>query len=120
MGSGLSFNRHLHNGDPLTARTVQVPAGRPPDGQPPFTWEQSAVDALTFEGFANLTDWSLPAILYRLEKYNGFGYPNRTPPIITPFLLSFSNQYTSGKFVTVKHFDPPALSTRYRAAPHLL
>ena len=40
------FDRHLHNGDPLTARTVQVPAGRPKSGKPPFTWEESAVDAL--------------------------------------------------------------------------
>src|SRR5208337_1816485 len=49
MESSLNFNCHLHNGDPLTARTVQVPAGRPPNGQPPFTWEQSATDALTLE-----------------------------------------------------------------------
>jgi lysozyme family protein len=120
MESGLSFNRHLHNGDPLTARTVQVPAGRPPSGDPPFTWEQSAVDALTFEGFASQTDWSLPAILYRLEKYNGFGYRNRTPPIMTPYLWSFSNQYTSGKFVADKVFDPGAVSTQCGAALILL
>jgi lysozyme family protein len=31
---GLSFNRHLHNGDPLTARTVHIPRGRPKTGQP--------------------------------------------------------------------------------------
>ena len=29
------FNGHLHNGDPLTARTVQVPAGHPKTGSPP-------------------------------------------------------------------------------------
>lgn len=120
MESGLRFDRHLHNGDPLTARTVQVPAGRLPDGQPPFTWEQSAVDALTFEGFASLTDWSLPAILYRLEKYNGFGYRNRTPPIMTPYLWSFSNQYTSGKSVADRQFDPSAVSTQCGAALILL
>ena len=28
MESTLSFKGHLHNGDPLTARTKQVPAGR--------------------------------------------------------------------------------------------
>jgi lysozyme family protein len=37
LESSLNFGRHLHNGDPLTARTVQVPAGRPKTGQPPFT-----------------------------------------------------------------------------------
>jgi lysozyme family protein len=29
MEGGLAFNRHLHNGDPLTGRTVQKPSGRP-------------------------------------------------------------------------------------------
>ena len=37
MESGLRFDRHLHNGDPLTARTRHVPADRPADGDPPFT-----------------------------------------------------------------------------------
>src|SRR5438270_10644537 len=46
MEADLNFNCHLHNGDPLTARTVHVPAGRPVNGNPPFTWEESAVDAL--------------------------------------------------------------------------
>ena len=46
MEASLDFTRHLHNGDPLTARTVQVPAGRPTTGAPPFTWEASASDAL--------------------------------------------------------------------------
>jgi len=112
MECSLNFNTHLHNGDPLTARTVHVPAGRPLNGQPPFTWEASATDALTFEGFANLTDWSLPAILYRLEAYNGFGYRSRTPPIMTPYLWSASNQYTSGKFVADGQFDPNAVSAQ--------
>jgi lysozyme family protein len=116
MEASLNFNCHLHNGDPLTARTVHVPAGRPTSGQPPFTWEQSATDALTLEGFAGQTDWSLPAILYRLEKYNGFGYRNRTPPIMTPYLWSFSNQYTAGKFVADGKFDPNAVSTQCGAA----
>jgi lysozyme family protein len=116
MECGLSFNGHLHNGDPLTARTVHVPAGRPPDGQPPFTWEQSATDALTFQGFAGHSDWTVPAILYRLEAYNGFGYRNRTPPINTPYLWSFSNQYTSGKYVADGQFDANAVSTQCGAA----
>jgi len=39
-----SFKLHLHNGDPLTARTVNVPKGRPKTGQPPFAWGISAKD----------------------------------------------------------------------------
>src|SRR4051812_40453838 len=45
--ASLSFGTHLHNGDPLTARTKHVPAGRPKTGNPPFKWDESAVDALT-------------------------------------------------------------------------
>jgi lysozyme family protein len=47
LEASLSFTTHLHNGDPLTARTVHVPAGRPPTGNPPFQWFDSAIDALT-------------------------------------------------------------------------
>ena len=34
MEASQKFNGHLHNGDPLTARTVHVPKGRPPFRQP--------------------------------------------------------------------------------------
>src|SRR5690242_19094614 len=44
------FDWHLHNGDPLSARTYHEPPGRPPTGGPPFTWEVSATDALTMPG----------------------------------------------------------------------
>src|SRR2546426_3780207 len=44
MEASFDFTRHLHNGDPLTARTVQEPPNRPASGQPPFTWEESATD----------------------------------------------------------------------------
>ena len=40
MEASLNFMTHLHNGDPLTARTVQVPENRPRKGHPPFTWEE--------------------------------------------------------------------------------
>ncbi len=116
MECSLNFNQHLHNGDPLTARTVRVPPGRPVAGQPPFTWEQSATDALTFQGFAGQQDWSLPMILYRLEKYNGFGYRSLKSPINTPYLWGFSNQYTSGKYVADGKFDPNAVSGQCGAA----
>jgi hypothetical protein len=46
LESGQRFDRHLHNGDPLTGRTTHVPAGRPARGAPPFSWEASAQDAL--------------------------------------------------------------------------
>jgi lysozyme family protein len=108
MECGFSFVTHLHNGDPLSARTVHVPAGRPAIGQPPFTWRQSAVDALTMMGYHQVTDWSVPHMLWLLERYNGMGYRMRGVP--TPYLWSFPNLYEKGKFVQDGHFDPEAVS----------
>src|SRR6266436_1034706 len=38
LEASFDMKAHLHNGDPLTARTVQVPSGRPTRSNPPFTW----------------------------------------------------------------------------------
>ena len=51
LEGGFDFTRHLHNGDRLTARTVQVPAGRPKIGKAPFTWEFSASDAISMKAY---------------------------------------------------------------------
>jgi lysozyme family protein len=110
------FARHLHNGDPLTARTVQVPKGRPPTGQPPFTWEASAMDALTFDKSAQWTDWSVPGILYKWESYNGLGYRKFHPEVLSPYLWSFTNHYTRGKYVADGTFSPTAVSKQTGAA----
>jgi lysozyme family protein len=110
MEAGFRFTGHLHNGDPLTARTVQVPAGRPKSGQPPFTWEDSATDALRLKKLEQVTDWSLPRILYKLEEYNGFGYRMHHPEVFTPYLWSYSEHYTSGKYVADGTFSASAVS----------
>jgi lysozyme family protein len=114
MECGFDFAGHLHNGDPLTVRTVHVPAGRPSTGAPPFTWHESALDALTGRGFRTVTDWSVPHMLFLLEKYNGFGYRARRVP--TPYLWSFSNLYKSGKFVADGRFSAKAVSRQCGAA----
>lgn len=99
MEASQNFTKHLHNGDPLSARTIQVPSGRPKTGVPPFTWEESAGDALAIKGLGALNDWSLAGTLYQLERYNGFGYRLYHPHVLTPYLWSYSNHYTSGKYV---------------------
>jgi len=114
LEASLDFNCHLYNGDPLTARTVHVPAGQPTVGDPPFTWEQSAIGALQYDGFTTWTDWTLAGMLYKLESYNGFGY--RDHGINTPYLWSFSNNYTSGKYVADGSYDPSAVSDQCGAA----
>lgn len=117
MEGGFNFTTHLHNGDPLTARTVHVPAGRPAAGMPPFAWHDSAIDALHLQGLDDETDWSLPRMLFRLEKYNGMGYRKRGVP--TPYLWSHSQLYTKGKFTADGHFDPEAVSKQTGAAVQL-
>jgi len=110
MESGMNFTKHLHNGDPLTARTVQVPAGRPRQGNPPFTWEESAVDALTLRKIGASTDWSLSGMLYQMEGYNGWGYRLYHAHVLSPYLWGFSNHYTSGKYVKDGTWSDTAVS----------
>jgi lysozyme family protein len=116
LEAGGDFTRHLHNGDPLTARTTHVPAGRPKTGKPPFTWEQSAIDALRGQGLATWKDWSVPGTLFQLEGYNGFGYRDHHPNVPSPYLWSFSNHYTRGKYVADGRFSPTAVSQQVGAA----
>lgn len=104
-----SFTRHLHNGDPLSAKTVQVPKNRPP-GSPPWTWDFSAEDALKLEGWPKWTDWSVAGTLYKLESYNGLGYRLHHPTVLTPYLWSYSNHYSAGKYISDKLFSPTQVS----------
>jgi lysozyme family protein len=100
MESDLDFRTHLHNGDPLTQRTVQVPIGRPKEGNPPFTWEISATDALKLHGFHVWRDWSVAGALYKAEEYNGWGvrrFHAESGP--TAYLWSHTNVYQGGKYV---------------------
>jgi len=109
-----NFHTHLHNGDPLTARTVHVPAGRPITGNPPFSFNESAIDALRLDHLAPLIDTSVPGLLFAFEKFNGFG--NRVHGINSPYLWSFSNHYSKGKFVEDHVFNPDAVSRQIGAA----
>jgi lysozyme family protein len=114
LEASFDFRSHLHNGDPLKAKTVQVPKGRPPAWNPPNDWVSSACDAVTFDGFADKPDWSLADTLYRWEAYNGFGTRNKG--LHTPYLWSFSNHYSKGKYVADGVWDPNAVSKQCGAA----
>lgn len=115
------FTRHLHNGDSLKARTVNVPKGRPVKGEPPFTFFASAYDALTMPGKAyhKELDWSIPKILWNLEGYNGYGY-RLYRGIHSPYLWAGTNHYTAGKYVRDGVWDPNAISTQSGAAGLML
>jgi lysozyme family protein len=127
MEASLKFNKHLHNGDPLTARTVQVPAGRPagnPSANPtvapgptnPYTWEESAQDALRMKRLDSWTDWSVGGSFYKLEEYNGWGYRQYHSTVLTPYLWSYTNKYVKGKYASDGHWDANLVSKQPGAA----
>lgn len=118
LEANLDFGCHLHNGDPLTQRTYHVPADRPKKGYPPFTWEESAADALLGEGFCSW-NWQLTGIagiLYKLESYNGWGYRLYHPNCLSPYLWSKTNHYSCGKYVADGQWDACAPSGQIGAA----
>jgi lysozyme family protein len=126
MESSLSFSRHLHNGDPLTARTFQVPAGRPaanpgnskegPSAKNPYTWEESAQDALRLKNLQSWTDWTIRASLFKMEEYNGWGYRLYHPDVLTPYLWSYTDKYTSGKYASDGNWNAKLVSAQAGAA----
>lgn len=99
--SSQRFDCHLHNGDPLTARTVHWPSGRPRAGEPPFTWWDSAIDALSSAW--RPTSWSIGASLQFTERYNGLGY--QKAGINSPYVWDQTNQYSGGLFVADGQID---------------
>lgn len=123
MEADCNFNAHLHNGDPLRKKTIHVPAGRPPGIWPPLNkpvdewWRLSADDAMDFQGFDNIKDWSIPRLAYTLEAYNGWGYYYHGVP--SAYLWSFSNQYRGGKYVADGVWNANAWSGQIGAMPML-
>lgn len=118
LEAGADFTRHLHNGDPLARRTIHVPAGRPLAGSPPFTWEDSAKDALLLKRLNTIGEWSIPRCLYEFERYNGFGYVARR--VNSPYVWSFTNHQQPGKYVADGVFDRSAVSQQCGAAAVML
>jgi lysozyme family protein len=117
MEASFDFSTHLHNGDSLNDRTVQFPAGRPRQGNPPFTWEKSAIDALNFDGATEIKSWNLPTIFWFLEGYNGWGYrteegPATTPTNRSPYIYSGTTHYEQGKYRADGIFDPCLVSAK--------
>lgn len=96
--SSMNFTRHLHNGDSLQKQTWRVPAGRPRYSKGPFTFEESAVDALKMKNLHRIKHWSIGRTLYELERYNGFGY-RLYRNVLSPYLWAGSQHYTRGKYV---------------------
>jgi len=110
MESSLNFNCHLHNGDSLDRKTIHVPQGRPKIGNPPYSWEESALDALLLKKLDSWSNWTISGMLYKLEEYNGWGYRKYHPDVLSPYLWSGSNHYISGKYTIDGKFSKMAIS----------
>ena len=119
LESGASFSKHLHNGDPLSAKTVRVPAGRPEYSFAPYTFEESAEDALLMKGLNKIKSWTDERICYEMERYNGFGHRLYHASVLTPYLWSGTNLYTSGKYVSDGKWDSNAVSQQVGGIPLL-
>ena len=111
------FDAHLHNGDPLTGRTVRVPAGRPARGTPPFTWEESALDAIAANRYDKWNDWSIAGMLVAWERYNGLGY--RQHGIHSPYVWACTDLYAKGRYVADGRFEANAESRQCGAVAML-
>lgn len=119
MERSASLNYHLHNGDPLTKRTVNVPAGYPkaaPANGVSYTFVESARDAIKLKKLDQVIDWSIPHMLYLLESYNGWGYRKYHASVLTPYLWSFTTHYLQGKYVADGSWSSTAVSSQAGAA----
>jgi lysozyme family protein/peptidoglycan hydrolase-like protein with peptidoglycan-binding domain len=113
--SSFNFGTYLGNGQALNRVTTIVPKARGPFSS--FT--EGAIDALRLEGFVGARDWGIAKTLFRLEKYNGFGYRGRG--VNSPYLWSGSNIYgppeqRGGKFIGDGSFDPGTVDPQLGAA----
>lgn len=106
------FNVHLHNGDCLTERTSHVPNGRPLLGEPPFVWEDSAIDALRLDYVDQWRDWSVSGVLFVLEGHDGWSYRLRQPQVLSPYLWNYSTHYSQGKYVGDDAWNETAIASR--------
>ena len=97
------FMGHLHNGDFLKARTVQVPRNQPnpPAVWPPQPWDAEKAWKISAENalhpFRNVPSWSVERMLYVFEGYNGWGYRDH-PGFVTPYLWNYTKFYAGGGY----------------------
>lgn len=113
--SDADFTTYLGNGEPLNRVTTIVPRGRGPW----TTWEEGAVDALALDGLDKVDEWTPERACFEIEKFNGFGYQNNHPEVKSPYLWSFSNHYTSGKYIADGQFVGSRVDLQCGAIPVL-
>ena len=99
------FKSYLGNGDPLSKKSVNVPAGRGPF----VTWEAGALDALKYDHLDGKPPgyWTIEQQLMFAEKFNGGGYLKRALP--SPYVWGCSSICrTTGVYVSDGKFSNTA------------
>lgn len=119
MEGSCNFETHLANGDSVKAKTVNEPVGLPLTGEPPFTWEEGAIAAVKHKGWDVQTiNWSDPMVaLQKCEEYNGTGYRDYHPTVLTPYLWSGTDNYRAGKYVADGKWDENCVSEQVGLVP---
>jgi len=116
MESGGSFKHHLHEGSPLYGRTRWVPKGRPKTGTPPFTWVESAQDALSYDKMGEKRWAYLFDTLWAVEGYNGTGYWRYHKSTPSPYLYAKTSIEKPGKYVSDGKWSSTARSKQIGVA----
>jgi lysozyme family protein len=109
MESDRRFDVSYFNGiDNLRTRTrIAEPYGQPDTGKPPFTWEQTAIAAIKYDGLdgGSMTPGDLCA---KAIVFNGLGYERKG--INSPYGFAGTNLYTKGKYVSDGRYSASAVS----------
>ena len=116
MESGGSFKHHLHEGSPLYGRTRWVPKGRPKTSAPPFTWVESAQDALSYDKMGQKRWAYLFDTLWAVEGYNGTGYWRYHRSTPSPYLYAKTSIEKPGKYVSDGKWSSTARSKQIGVA----
>jgi len=101
------FKAVLHNGEKIVGtgkKTTLVPRGKGPFA----TWEAAAINALGGKGAMAKKPWDVGHALAFLEAFNGLGY--RRHGVASPYLWSYTDQYSKGKYVADGVWDANAVS----------
>lgn len=112
--ASLDFRAYLGNGQPLSQKTTEVPAGRGPFTGPD-AFENGALDALRIDGLTGVLDWRLEKALYYQELFNGAGYNNRGLP--SPYIWGGTNIQRPGKYTSDRRFNARVWDTQPGCAP---
>jgi lysozyme family protein len=111
LEGSLSFKTWLANGDQLSAPTRNVPAGLGRGKKFPISWADGATISIKHDKLDQYKDWgTISGCCFRLETWNGTGYLTKHKNVNTPYLYSYTQFFTKGKYVSDGKFSATATS----------